>query len=149
MSEAGGMIRIPDKTAAAIQEAEEMTKQLQEKTGASSVKELAEAFLINDHCLTHMIYLDAISTYLENGGRSRGSCLVADNRRDYIEEIVTGNLKPLLCNYERDIENNILEVALKDGMINKKLVKTREIPVQDLWFEKIWRDFSRDNMGGY
>lgn len=39
-------------------------------------RELAGSFLLADHCLTHFIYLEAIKSYLEGGGRSRGSYIV-------------------------------------------------------------------------
>jgi succinate dehydrogenase/fumarate reductase flavoprotein subunit len=146
MSEAGGIIRSLRKVTAAFAEAEEMNKQLPEQLSAGSVKKLAEAFLLNDHCLTHYIYLDAIKTYLEKGGRSRGSYLVTDNESRLLNDITDRNWKPDLCRYDRDIENEILEVGFRSGRTIKMLAKVREIPVQDLWFEKIRKDFSEDNV---
>jgi succinate dehydrogenase/fumarate reductase flavoprotein subunit len=147
MSEAGGIIRSLQKVTEAFAEAEEMKKQLPEKISAGSVKELSEAFLLSDHCLTHYIYLDAIKTYLEKGGRSRGSYLVTENETRLLNDITDSNWKPDLCGYDRDIEKEILEVGFRDGRTTKKLVKVREIPVQDLWFEKIWKDFTEDISG--
>ncbi|MCX6301061.1 MAG: FAD-binding protein [Bacteroidia bacterium] len=147
MSEAGGIIRSLQKVTAAFAEAEEMKKQLHEQISAGSVKELSEAFLLSDHCLTHYIYLDAIKTYLEKGGRSRGSYLVTENQTCLLNDITDGNWKPDLCRYDREIEIEILEVGLSDERTTKKLVKVREIPVQDLWFEKIWKDFTEDILG--
>jgi succinate dehydrogenase/fumarate reductase flavoprotein subunit len=144
MSEAGGIIRSMQKVTAAFAEAEEMKKQLPEQISAGSVKELSEAFLLNDHCLTHYIYLDAIKTYLEKGGRSRGSYLVTENESRLPGDITDRNWKPDLCRYNRDIEKEILEVGFRDGRTIKNFVKVREIPVQDLWFEKVRKDFTED-----
>ncbi len=55
--------------------------------GASTVKELAGCFSIYDNCLAHSVYLEAIKTYIENGGRSRGSFLVVDNGKFTIADI--------------------------------------------------------------
>jgi len=148
MSEAGGIIRSLGKVTAALADAEEMTRYLPGKIGAGTVKELAEAFLLNDHCLTHYVYLDAIKTYLEKGGRSRGSYMVMEDEDYLLEDIAEGKRKPDLCQYDRNIENNILEVGYRDGATIKKNVKVRDIPVQDLWFEKVWKDFIHDNISG-
>ncbi len=34
---------------------------------------------------------------------------------------------------------------LKQGNSSADLVKTRNIPEQDLWFEKVWKDYLEDN----
>ena len=78
MSDYGGIIRNKRKISLALKEAKVQLESINKKIGASSVKELAEAFLITDHCLTHYLYLEAIKTYLDAGGRSRGSFLVTD-----------------------------------------------------------------------
>ena len=148
MSEAGGIIRSLQKVTTAFADAEEMTRYLPGKIGAGTVKELAEAFLLNDHCLTHYVYLSAIKTYLEKGGRSRGSYMVMEGEDYLLEDIAEGKRKPDLCQYDRNIENNILEVGYRDGATIKKNVKVRDIPVQDLWFEKVWKDFIHDNISG-
>jgi succinate dehydrogenase/fumarate reductase flavoprotein subunit len=147
MSEAGGIIRSLHKVTSAFAEAEKMKEQLPEQISAGSVKELSEAFLLSDHCLTHYIYLDAIKTYLEKGGRSRGSYLVTENEPRLLNDITDSNWKPDLCGYDRDIEKEILEVGFRDGRTTKKLVRAREIPIQDLWFEKIWKDYTEDISG--
>ncbi|OFY68472.1 MAG: hypothetical protein A2V64_00155 [Bacteroidetes bacterium RBG_13_43_22] len=148
MSEAGGVIRSLEKAKTALAEAEEMMKYLPEKTGAGSVKELAEAFLLNDHCMTHLVYLDAIKTYIENGGRSRGSYLVTENENRLPDDLADHKWEPDLCRYDREIEKDILEIGFRNEGIVKKLMKVREIPVQDLWFEKVWKDFVQDNIYG-
>jgi hypothetical protein len=53
------------------------------------------------------------------------------------------------CNYDRAIENEILEISYCEGEIFSKLVKPREIPEQNLWFEKVWKDYLEDNSEGY
>jgi hypothetical protein len=98
-----------------------------------------------DNCLTHFVYLRAISFYLENGGRSRGSYIVTGNSRSETEIKTDVGLHADLCQFDRDIENKILEVGYKDGIIKLKLQEIKEIPKQDLWFEKVWKEYIEDN----
>ncbi len=50
-----------------------------------------------------------------------------------------------MCRYDRDVEKDILEVRYLNGKFIHNLVKVREIPDQDLWFEKVWKDYLEDN----
>jgi len=54
-----------------------------------------------------------------------------------------------LCNYDRPIEKEILEISYRKGKAFTKLVKPMEIPAQNLWFEKVWKDYLEDNSEGY
>jgi succinate dehydrogenase/fumarate reductase flavoprotein subunit len=145
MSESGGIIRYRSKAEAAVREATDLLNQLPQKIGAGSVIELADAFLLMDLCITHVVYLEAIKFYLVNGGRSRGSYIVADSEA---AEKTTGpeSLSGFeLCKYDREIENRILQVALTEGIVRFSSEEVREIPEQNLWFEKVWKDYLQDN----
>ena len=145
MSESGGIIRDYRKVEKSTSLAELMVNQLPFGIGAGSVPELADAFQLMDNCITHFVYLRAISFYLENGGRSRGSYLVTNLAKTETEKKSVLNTISDLCQYDRDVENKILEVGFKDGIINIKLREVREIPEQDLWFEKVWKEYLEDN----
>jgi succinate dehydrogenase/fumarate reductase flavoprotein subunit len=144
MSVSGGIIRKRGKVQEDYLKAESLLNEIHSRLGAGSVTELADAFLLRDHCLTHFVYLRAISFYLENGGRSRGSYIVADEDKPGIERGVDLNLEPELCQYDRDVENMILEVRFKDGNTSLKLEAVRKIPEQDLWFERVWKEYIED-----
>lgn len=137
MSESGGIIRDKQKAKIAASGAEAMLKELPGKMGAKSVEELSDAFILMDHCLTHYIYLDTICYYLEKGGRSRGSFIVTDGSGNFTASE--------LALYDRDIENMVLEVCYKDGKLKKNIVPVRPVPVQNLWFEKVWKEYLEDN----
>jgi succinate dehydrogenase/fumarate reductase flavoprotein subunit len=145
MSESGGIIRDRKKVTDAASKAAAMLNQLPGKIGVGSVDELAESFLLLDHCITHFVYLEAIKTYLEKGGRSRGSYIVTDEGKQQRAGKYESNLAPALCQYDRDVENNILEISFKNGIVKTNLEKVREIPGQDLWFERVWKDYLEDN----
>ncbi|MGD0341674.1 MAG: hypothetical protein ABSA76_08220 [Bacteroidales bacterium] len=59
------------------------------------------------------------------------------------------NITPAgLCNYDREVENEILEINYREGKTFCKLVRTREITEPNLWFEKVWKDYIEDNSEG-
>jgi succinate dehydrogenase/fumarate reductase flavoprotein subunit len=145
MSDAGGIIRNLKKAAIASSEARAMLKQAPEHIGADSVTELADCFQLMDNCLTHFLYIEAIKTYIEKGGRSRGSYLVTEKETSIPVEPATSGWKPDLCQYDRDIEKKIIEIGIKNGETRINLEKVREIPLQDLWFEKVWKEYLEDN----
>lgn len=141
MSESAGIIRNEEKVAEAVEEAYEMTGSLREKLGAQTVQELSDCFLLMDHCLTHYIYLKSISFYIKNGGRSRGSYLISERSLNNIEELV----KTKVCGFDREVEKKIIEASCRAGKISMSLEEVREIPVQDLWFETVWKEYQEDN----
>jgi succinate dehydrogenase/fumarate reductase flavoprotein subunit len=145
MSDAGGIIRNRRNAAIAASEAAFMLNQLPEKIGAGSVIELADSFLLLDHCITHFVYLEAIRSYLDKGGLSRGSYIVTETGNPESEEKSEPDLNPELCMYDRDIENKILEVGFRNGIVRTNLEEIREIPKQNLWFERVWKDYLEDN----
>jgi succinate dehydrogenase/fumarate reductase flavoprotein subunit len=144
MSESGGIIRDRSKVINATAEAARLLKDLPEKIGAGSVTGLADSFLLLDHCITHLVYLEAIKSYIEKGGRSRGSYIITGKGRikDYRRTEFDAN--PELCRYDRDVENKIMEVGFKNGILRINLVKVREIPEQDIWFERVWKEYLED-----
>jgi succinate dehydrogenase/fumarate reductase flavoprotein subunit len=135
MSEAGGIIRDRTRTMEAVEQAEKLLKNLTEDIGAGSVSELSDSFLLKDHCITHIVYLKAISFYLNKGGRSRGSYIVTSEG---------GISNSELCVYDREVETKILEAGFRNNEISLKLVEVRDIPDQDLWFEKVWKEYIED-----
>jgi succinate dehydrogenase/fumarate reductase flavoprotein subunit len=137
MSGAGSIVRNRQKVSKAADEASSLHTNIKEKISASSTRELAECFKISDACLTHRIWLEAIRSYIEKNGRSRGSYIITD--------LISPELNFDLCKYDRDVESNIQELNFRKGKTVIKSVKAREIPLQNLWFEKVWKDYLEDN----
>jgi hypothetical protein len=145
MSVAGNIIRRRNETGKAINEAFSLLSKINDLIGASSVKELADCFLLVDHCLTHCMYLKAIDTYIREGGRSRGSYIITEKEGASLSDKPSPYLNIELCNYDREIEKNILEVKFDKGNAITNLAEVREIPQQNLWFEKVWKEYLEDN----
>ena len=145
MSAAGSIIRDRGKVIQAIKGAHSLLENINEKLGASTVKQLADCFRVRDNCLAHSIYLEAIRYYIEGKGRSRGSYLVTGNRETAIPDISVGNLDIYLCRYNRDVEKEILEINFREDKITIDGCEVRGIPSQNLWFETVWKEYLEDN----
>ncbi len=144
MSAAGNIIRSRNETEKATNEAFSLLGRIRELIGAKTVKELADCFLLVDHCLTHYIYLKAIDTYIREGGRSRGSYIITERGAEALSDKSTPFFDIDLCNYDREIEKNILELKFSKGNAITSLAEVREIPQQNLWFEKVWKEYLED-----
>lgn len=137
MSTSAGIFRIRKKVDEAALMANEMLLCVPGRIGARNVEELAECFQLMDNCLTHFIYLKSIYHYVSNGGRSRGSYVVYDGDD-------TDIFHPDLCNFDNKTENDIIETNYSEGCLTIKTTEVREIPDQDLWFEKVWKEYRKD-----
>ena len=144
MSESGGPIRDRQKVENSSKQAAELLNHLPDEIGADSVTEMADAFSLIDNCISHFIYLSAIKVYIEKGGRSRGSYIVTDGSKEEGAIAYESIWKPELCTYDREIENKILEVNFRSGSLKINLAGVREIPKQDLWFERVWKEYIED-----
>jgi succinate dehydrogenase/fumarate reductase flavoprotein subunit len=145
MSAAGSIIRDRKKISKAVADAFTLLKNIKDKTGASSVVELAECFRISDNCIAHLLYLEAIRSYIEKKGRSRGSYIVTGNKETALPDISVADLDIYLCRYNRDVEKKILELNFRKGKITVDTCEVRDIPLQNLWFERVWKDYLKDN----
>ncbi|MGE5406235.1 MAG: FAD-binding protein [Methanosarcina sp.] len=141
-SSAAGIFRNSGKASKSAIEALEMMKKLSGELGASTVQDLAGCYQLMDLCLVHFIYLAAVDFYAKSGGRSRGSYLIAGDEGNQI----SGISQLELCDFSREAEKNIIEVSVNNNLeIRFKLIPPRDVPEQDLWFEKIWKLYLEDN----
>ena len=145
MSAAGSIIRDRVKVIKAAEEALVLLENIREMTGASSVKELADCYRLSDNCTAHVIYLEAIRSYIEKKGRSRGSYIVTGNKEDDAPDISVAGIDIYLCRYNREVENRILEICFRKDKVITDTCAVREIPSQNLWFERVWKEYLEDN----
>ena len=145
MSGSGSIIRDREKVSDACEEADSFFRKIKEEIGASSVRELAECFRINDCYLAHLVYLKSIRLYIEKKGRSRGSYIIKGNREKASPDFSIADFHIYLCRYDREIESNIIEAVYRENRIITNICKVRDIPLQNLWFEKVWKDYLEDN----
>ena len=146
MTESGGIIRSYEQVSDAVTEARKMLITADEMISADSVKEIAEGFRLVEHCLAHYIYLSSIKNYIGNGGRSRGSFIVSDPHGVTPVEGLENSFRYTLCDFDREIENRIMEVVYRNMEAVHSLAPVRPIPDQELWFEKVWKKNLEDNL---
>jgi succinate dehydrogenase/fumarate reductase flavoprotein subunit len=140
MSSAAGIIRDINKVKESVLQAHELTGIIRDSLGASSVTGLRECFRLVDHCITHYLYLSSIKHYIENGGSSRGSYIITRGSKNGLPAL----MEPELCDYTKDIENKIIETNYRNGQVSFRLERPVEIPDQELWFEKVWKEYLED-----
>lgn len=147
MSAVGAHIRHPGKIKKAREEAWELLDRIRTELAIPSAADLPAAFKIFDLCLTHAVYLEAISEYLKKGGKSRGSYLVLDKNgvepcSELGEEWRFGTNKK-----DAFVERKILEIRLAEGgEVVKDWVDIRPLPREQKWFENVWASFRRGDI---
>jgi succinate dehydrogenase/fumarate reductase flavoprotein subunit len=117
MSDHGGPVRNRETIRAQVKKAWELWKRINEDLMEVPPAELVEALRTFDLCLTHAVYLEAIAEYLDK----------SEN--------------------EEFIQRNILEIGLDDNQaVIINWVPVRPIPQEELWFEKVWKEFRRGDL---
>jgi succinate dehydrogenase/fumarate reductase flavoprotein subunit len=141
MTNHGSHIRDYKYITKALENAYEQIERFNEQT-ISSLTELPLLFQNRHLVLAHAAYLDAIKTYLETGGGSRGSYIVMDPRG----KIILDNLgkewsyKPELS----PLREKVLETKMtKNGKFQSNWKLRRKIPQNESWFENIWKKFRK------
>jgi len=131
MSGAGVHIRRLGTARDAARDARSMCQNFDAQARAEGPRELPAVFRNRDLCLAHAVYLTAIAEYLERGGQSRGSFLVADEAGQW-------TLNPPGA----FVDSHVLEVSVGRGMeLSTAWVDVRPIPEEDGWFETAWKAF--------
>lgn len=144
MDSCGAFIRSLEKARSGMNETLEMIGNLMEKTGLSSVEELPLAFGNYDLLIAQYVYLYAVVSYIESGGKSRGSYLVHDPDGD----IPADNL-PEIFRYSQDsgdFAEKIQVVVFKEGECSCEWEPVKPIPEEENWFENVWKDFLEGNI---
>jgi succinate dehydrogenase/fumarate reductase flavoprotein subunit len=141
MSSAAGITRSGEKVTIAVNEARDLLDKLPGKLGATNVGELAGCYLQVDHCVAHFVYLRSIEYYIKNGGRSRGSYIISESLEDGKDAFSA----PELCDFTREAEKCIIEVSFNNNLeVSFNQVVPSQIPDQNLWFEKVWKEYLED-----
>lgn len=106
-----------------------------------TARELPEALKLRHLVLAHAAYLEAIRAYLEAGGGSRGSYLVADPGG---LEVLPGKLGDWRFKPEDPAFREKMLLTRFDGKTGRfasSFAPRRPIPEDDSWFENVWGDF--------
>ena len=100
---------------------------------------LPKLFQTRHLALAHLVYLNAISAYLAQGGGSRGSSLVLHQQGEAIHEKLEE-----LWHYLPEQEygrNTIMTTRYGKETCVHENIHCRVIPTDEFWFETVWREF--------
>ena len=147
MSAHGAHIRSYEEIKQATAEAWGLYSSLKKGVKIPSPRDLPSVFKNRDLCLTHALYLEAISEYLEKGGKSRGSYLVMDPKGERPSEKLGDDWKFSLNEEGAFVQRRILEIYLDSNLeVKKRWVDVRPIPDEDTWFENVWNRYMKDEI---
>ncbi len=143
MSRFGSHIRRADQIQSAYQQAYRTWINIDDRIRINRPKDLPAAFKIRDICLTHLCFLSAIRKYIRDNGQSRGSYLVSQKDLDTLLRDPAKLRIPL----ERKFRNKTLEtVRNADGSIRNSWKRTRSLPIESGWFEKVWKEYTQGKL---
>jgi len=147
MSACGAAVREPEQVRAAKAAARELWSRAGRQIRVPSARDLPKAFKALDLSLTHAVYLEAVSEYLDRGGKSRGSALVPDPAGSTPHPLLGDRWAFSLTGPSDFVGANILEVRLDQrGRVHKRWVPVRPVPPAEGWFETVWNDFMKDGI---
>ncbi len=142
-----GIVRQPAEVRHALNEAWELYRNLTANLKIPSPQRLPAAYKLLNLSLTAVLYLEAMTEYLDRGGQCRGSCIVPNPEGQLpcpgLEEECRFSLNPP----QAFVDRKILELRLKENSsVDKNWVDIRSIPDEEIWFEKTWKEFREDNI---
>lgn len=142
MSRCAGHVRDFTTVEREVASARELQRRVLRRLRVSDVRALTTAFWAADLCLTHLVFLEAIRTYLEAGGRSRGSSLVLEQNGSLPCPTLENRWRFDLNEPGNPVDRGILEVWLKPGdEVGSRWVPVRPIPGPEGPFEEVWKSF--------
>ena len=147
MSENGAFLRSLDGAKKALAEAKALYRRiLSEGFDCTASPRLLQQAMENRWlALTSVAFLQAIVSYIEQGGGSRGAYMVLDEQGS-LDVVAAG--KHCLRHRPENLEKRkeILELCLKPGSdceFDVTSVPVRPLPTDDSWFETTWADFEK------
>ena len=144
-SGAGAHIRSLSGVQAALEEAKEDLAYFRERTCLSSPYELVYAYQNLDLLIAQIAYLSAIVDYIRQGGKSRGSYLIADPEGQLPADGLEENFR-FSVSGSGSLSDKIQEVTYRDGKCSMEWRPVRPIPAEDDWFENVWAAYRRDEI---
>jgi succinate dehydrogenase/fumarate reductase flavoprotein subunit len=129
---------INTKTAAFIRSHGDLEKSREElKTlEGDPMSDPAAFFRFRETLLFSRLLHDGILSYINDGGKSRGSYLIVDAMED-----IEGSLKGVEIDVaHRDKVINTVYIPEEDRVVSS-FRPVRPVPVSDNWFEKVWREY--------
>ena len=148
MDKCAAFIRTPEAIAVQIGRCRDYLSSFTAQTIVRSPEELVDALINRDILITQLVYLKAMKTYIDKGGRSRGSYLIDTGNIDF-DNCKTRGVAAELDNGARSeiVQEVFLSTSSLDGVETVDIPR-RPLPPDDAWFETVYNDFLSDRIIG-
>ena len=128
-----GFVRNRTEIEQTLAEAKELLSH-PERIQIAHAVELPQAFQLWDMLVSTAAYLGAMLDYIQDGGLSRGSALIAEPLPE------PGDVVPVDTEHQHQIQ----EVTLKrEFTVQAGWRRVRKIPDSPQWFEQVWKDMKQ------
>jgi len=130
MSKSGAFIREKNQTCQTFEILSTELSELYQHLSVKNSYQVYEAFVNRDLLISALAVLFAQSTYLENGGKSRGGFLVLPNGTDlisYVKHSIELNM---------DLKT-VIDVIYNGKKYNSRIRTVSKLPNSEQWFEKV------------
>jgi succinate dehydrogenase/fumarate reductase flavoprotein subunit len=138
MSLAGGPFRNGEDVQKALKETKALLKDFSAAAGIAKVRDLPRLFRLRDILLCQRLCLSAMEDYIAEDGRSRGSALYADAAGKKPHPRLPDLFRSLGGG---DGGSRIQEITWKNGRARAVYRERRPIPMEDDFFENVWKDY--------
>jgi len=144
MTSAGAHIRELYKIKESLAEAYLLQNEIKNRLRIKIRAEFPDTLKTAELCFTHIVYLEAIRAYLEEGGGSRGSYIVLDNKG--VLPLKTLGERWKYKKYTKFLSDKVSTIVIKNGQIKHSWNTVRPIPHEIFWFENIWNEYMQDKI---
>lgn len=145
MMEYGAHIRSLEGAKSGAELARKQLETLVDETKIASPSELKLCFQNYDILLSQYVYLSAITDYIEQGGKSRGSYLVYDPQGVSPLPQLPEQFRFSLPK-DQDLERKIQRINYQGDRCEIDWDSVRPIPEEDSWFETVWGRYLQDEI---
>ena len=106
----------------------------------SDINELPAALSNRDLLIAQYVYLNAMLDYINQGGTSRGSYIIAPKTDDGKKIHEKLPIKYIPCDENNNLGDMIQEILFINGEIKISWRERRPIPDVPRWFENVWNE---------
>lgn len=137
-----GILRSEKKCLQSLKDVEDQRKEM-ERVQPVGVNQVAKYYIVREQLLVQRIVLESILAYIRKGGASRGSFLIMDQTGS--EEIP--GLKSLRYHLDRKdgyTRTHQFRIHLENESLVHEWKPVNPVPEEELWFEKVWKEFRHE-----
>lgn len=136
MSRYAAHIRTPEGVKRVYEEAKADYEEYWSSIKLNGVSELWEAFSNYELLITQQAVAYSMLDYIEQGGISRGSYLIAEKDADYVSSHIQTEQPPA---------ERVQETLFSNGSVSCAWRNVRPVPDAETWFENVWNDYLAGN----